>query len=118
MSVSLFSYVFLFITLHAGTHTHTRTYARTPISTFQPARGSLPVDQAFVLQCPLVAEEVLLAERLAVLQLGQALVLHARQHLLELLVLLVQPHALVHGREDLSDLGQRARQVLVLPAAL
>lgn len=38
--------------------------------TFKASRGSLPVDQAFVLQIPVFAVQVLFAKHLAVLQLG------------------------------------------------
>lgn len=88
------------------------------MQTFEASRGRLPVDQAFVLQVPVFAVQVLLAEHLAVLQLGQALVLQPSQHFLQLLALLVLVHSRVHCGDDVPDLGQGAGQVGLLLAPL
>lgn len=57
---------------------------------------------------------VLLAEGVAVLQLGGAAVLHAVPHLPQPLVPLVLTDAQVHGGDHLPDVRQRLREVGVL----
>lgn len=60
-----------------------------------------------MLQVPVFAVQVLFAEHLAVLELGETLVLQPGQHFLQLLTPLVLIHSQVHCSNDVADLNQR-----------
>lgn len=82
--------------------------------TFKSTRGGLPQDQALVFERLPRHHHVLLAEGVAVLQLGRAAVLHAVPHLLQLLMLLIIIDAEIHGCYHLSNLSQGSGKVGVL----
>lgn len=82
--------------------------------TLESAGSSLPQENALVLERLPRPHHVLLAEGVAVLQLGGAAVLHAVPHLLQPLVPLVLADAQVHGGDHLPDMRERLREVGVL----
>lgn len=84
------------------------------VLTFQPTSGRLPQQQALVLERLSRPHHVLLAEGVAVLQLGRAAVLHAAPHFLQPLLSLVLADAQVHGGDHLSHLSQSFGDVGVL----
>lgn len=82
--------------------------------TLESAGGGLPQEHALVLERLARPHHVLLAEGVAVLQLGGTAVLHAVPHLLQPLVPLVLADAQVHGGDHLPDVRERLREVGVL----
>lgn len=82
--------------------------------TLEPPGGRLPQQHPLVFEHLPRPHHVLLAEGVAVLQLGGAAVLHAAAHLLQPLVPLVLADAQVHGGDHLPHAAQRLGEVGVL----
>lgn len=82
--------------------------------TFQPPRGRLPQQHPLVFERLPGAHHVLLAEGVAVLELGGRAVLHAVPHFLQSLVTLVFADAQVHGGDHLPDPSQSFGEVGML----
>lgn len=86
--------------------------------TLESPSGGLPQQQPLMLEHLARPHHVLLAEGVAVLQLGGAAVLHAAAHLLQPLVPLVLADAQVHSSDHLPHLAQRLGEVRALLGAL